>query len=98
MIPTVGRDLVARAGNRSDQLRLALRHPADDEARRPCVVRGEQREEQLHLPRHAGLEVFPGAPCDIRVERGDLEVFLDIDRKMMRDHVAKGCNGRARNA
>ena len=47
------------------------------------------------MPRDARLEVLPGAPRDIPLERGDLVVLLDIDREMMRDHDPTGCNGHA---
>ena len=86
VIPPVRCDLVTCARDGANQRGLALRHPPEDKERRPGVMSSEQVEQRRHLGRHARFKAFPVGPGDAGLECRDLEVFLDVDREVVRDH------------
>src|SRR5947208_4942114 len=96
VIPAVGRNLMPRTGNRSNQVPVALGDPADDKARGARVMPREQRQEPLHLRCYAGWVTVPVAARDIRLQGRNLKVFLNIDGEVMGRHDGQTCNRHAR--
>jgi len=95
VVPAVRRDLVARAGDSTDQLVLAVRHPPENKESRARLMPREQLEQDIGLLDDARLERLPVGPRDAGLEGRDLEVLFDVDGEMMGDHDEKKSNGRA---
>jgi len=85
-------DLVACERDAPHQIRLALRHPPDDEERGASLVTREQLEQPFHAADDARFEPIPIGATEPRFERRHLEVLLDVDGKVMSDHTTRGCN------
>ncbi len=73
-------DLVTGGGDGSNQLRLALGDPPEDEERRLYAVPLEQPQDSLGIRSHAAIERVPRIPVDHIRERLDMKIVLDIER------------------
>src|SRR5207247_10449154 len=87
MIPAVGRHFMPRPTDLAHEVRVSLRHPAEDEKGPPRPVAREQVQETRHTPRHPGLVAVPIRTTDSRLERRYVEVLLDVDAEVVGDHV-----------
>ena len=82
----VAGELVARARDEPDDLRIAFGDPAEREERRLGVGVGEQREDAVDVAARRGTRAASHSlRGDVRRERGDLEVVLDVDRQRVDD-------------
>src|SRR5262249_58626757 len=88
MMDPVAAQLVPFADDAWSQVRVALRHPPQDEESRsrPCPT--ENIEQALGIPLDPPRQRFPAASIDRRRERLDLEIILDIDRQRVRRAAA----------
>ena len=82
----MARELVTVRDDAPHQLRVALGDPAEREERRLGAGLLEQREDALDVALDAAGRAVPLRPRDVRRERRDLEVVLDVDRQRVDDH------------
>src|SRR5438477_486864 len=90
VIPAVRRNLVAGMRDLAYQIRMPLRHPANDEERGAGLVAREQLEQATHASDDPGFEAIPIGTRDARFKRRDLEVLFDVDGEVMADHARPG--------
>src|SRR5882672_154600 len=88
MIPAVGGNFVPCPGDLAHDLGMALGHPAEDEKGGSGAMSCQQLEHPRDAPRDSALSPLPGCARNDGLERGDLEVLLDIHREVVR------CDGR----
>src|SRR2546421_2594597 len=72
------------------QIRMPLRHPADDEERGPRLVPREHVEQAIHAADDPGLETIPIGTTHARFKRRHLEILFDVDSEVMPDHAYRG--------
>ena len=96
VVPAVRRDLVARARDGADEVGLPLRQPAEHEERRARLVPTQELEQPSDLAADPGFKMLPCGPRHPGLERRDLEILLEVDRKVVGDHSSDRCNARAR--
>src|SRR5690242_19692802 len=85
MSETMARDFVTCVTDATNQCRVAFRHPAQREERRPDVGIGEHGEDSIDILLDPARLAVPLAARDVLGERRDLEVILDVDRQRVHD-------------
>src|SRR5207302_1041344 len=90
MVPAVRRDLVPRCGDLPHHAAVALRQPPEHEEGPAPAVAGEQLEQPPDARLHATGNGAPLLARHIWFERRDLEILLDVDAEVVRDHRPPG--------
>jgi len=64
---------------------MTLGHPAQREEGAACVAFSEELEQQTRTRLDTARQTLPIGPRDVRRQRRDLEMLLDVDREVMAD-------------
>src|SRR5690606_14841261 len=81
----VTRQFVPARDDLADHRRVALGDPAEREEGCSRLVPVEQLEDAVDVALDAARHRVPALAIDVRRERGDLEIVLDVDRHRVQD-------------
>ena len=81
----VARQLMPLLDDFSHEPRIAHRDPAQREESRACAAVVEQPQQPLDVALDPTLHLVPAVPFDVRRERRNLEIVLDVDRQRVDD-------------
>src|SRR4030095_13266559 len=90
-------ELVPAVDDAADHFRIPLGNPTEREESRPHVSVRKKKQDAIDVSLDAAGQAVPRRARDMRGERGDLEVVLDVDRQRI-DDSAVGSVARAHAA
>ena len=67
----------------ADERPLSVGHPRKNEERGASIVLGQQVENAANAKLDSAGQIIPAVSRDVRLERRDLEVLLDVDREVV---------------
>jgi len=89
MVITMRCHFVARGRDLTHERRKALSDPAENEERRAHARAREKLQQPIRISRHAAVELIPSGPRRDAVERGHLEIILDVHAHRVHDAGAR---------